>query len=192
MIRKYSINDIEANLISSVLEVDSLAFAEDFQGTYSEEYDRFIANKDTYVFLYDGAKMVGYLNLFPIKRELYEQIISEDRLFDSDIPGEMIEQYVPSRSYDLYLLSAAIRPDYQKRGLSKLLVKGFFEYLLEKKNDGILFSSALSTAVTNEGSLLLERMGFGRKKDITGGHGLYELIIDGAVYRRAEDYVNGI
>ena len=191
MIQQFSMIDLEKRLIRSIIEIDSLAFAESLQGSFEEEYDRFTANRDAYVFLYDDDRMAGYLTLFPIKPELHKRIISEDRVFDSDIPGSMIEQYQPSQIYDLYLLSVAVRPEYQGRGLSRHLIKGFYEYLLNKRSENIHFSSILSTAMTDEGRRFLEKIGLRKKRDLPGGHDLYELIVDESTYSTAEAYLAG-
>jgi len=184
------VRDLDIKLAKSVLEIDSLVFEEDLQGRFDEEYDRFTANRDTYFFLFDDNKMIGYLCAFPIKRELYDRIISEDRLFDAEIPGAMLEQYQPFQTYNLYLLSVAILPEYQKRGLSGHLIKRFYKYLLDKRKENVRFSSILSAAVTDEGGRFLEKIGLRKKKGLPEGYDLYELIVDDHTYSRAEDYVN--
>jgi GNAT superfamily N-acetyltransferase len=186
MIYTQYINDLDIRLINELLEIDLLVYPKHLQGTFEEVYGRFCANRDIFILLYDDKKLIGYLCLFPIKDSLYEQILNGNKLFDSDIPGEMLEQYKPYNVYKLYLLSAAIHPKYQKNGLSNQLIKGFYRYILEKKEKNVTFSSALSSAVTNEGKQMLERMGFIEKKKLHGGFSLNELTINDSVYEIAE------
>jgi len=180
-------NDPDKKLIYEILEIDSSVYPKHLQGTFDEVYDRFCANRDIFILLYDNKKLIGYLCLFPIKDSLYEQISNENKLFDSNIPGDMLEQYKPHNIYKLYLISAVIRPEYQKMGLSKHLIKGFYKYILDKKKKDILFSVALSSAVTNDGKVFLKRMDFKEKKELSGGFTLNELIIDDSVYKTAEE-----
>ena len=80
---KYS-GDLDISFINDVVEIDSMVYPAHLQGTFDELCDRFNANRDSYVLLYDDTDLVGYLCLFPIKEELYEEIISNDRVYDSD------------------------------------------------------------------------------------------------------------
>jgi len=178
MIQIYSVIDLDNKLLNEIMEIDSLVYPKHLLATFDEFNNRFLANRDSFILLYDDGKLIGYMCLFPVKPVLYNRILTEDKLFDADITGDMIEQYRPHETYDLYLLSVAIRPEYQNRGLSKLLREGFFKYLSDKKDKGISFSSAVAVAISKEGQRLLEKIGFIKKKDITGGYILYELFID--------------
>jgi GNAT superfamily N-acetyltransferase len=183
---QYVDDELDKEFINEILEIDASVYPKHLQGTFEEVYGRFCANRDMFVLLYDEKKLIGYLCLFPIKDTMYAQITGENKLFDSDIPGEMLEQYRPHNVYKLYLISMVIIPEYQKKGLSKHLIKGFYHFILEKKKKNILFSVILSSAVTNDGKLMLERMGFKEKKKLPGGYSLNELIINDAFYEIAE------
>ncbi|MCL2176156.1 MAG: GNAT family N-acetyltransferase [Treponema sp.] len=175
-------NNFDANFINDILDIDASVYPENLQGTFDEIYDRFKANNDIFVLLCDDEKIIGYLCMFPIKEKLYEKIINEDRIFDSDIPGVYIEQYSPFNTYKLYLISAVIRPEYQKQGLSKYLIMGFNDFIIDKKKENILFSKALSTSVTLSGKKMLEKMGFHIKKKLSEEYNLHELIFDKKYY----------
>jgi len=186
MIEIKNTGDLDISLISDILRIDSLVFPKHLQGTFDEVYGRFKANRDSLVLLYDKTVLAGYVCLFPIDDELYEEILKRKKLFDSDIPCKHIKQYQPNCTYRLYAISTAICPEYQGKGLSKLLIKGFYKYLLDKKKNNILFSSVLSTAVTGGGDYLLKELGFSRKNELPGGYKLYELQIDDNYYDTIE------
>jgi len=187
MISLKTVDELDISLIVDVLNIDSAVYPVHLRGTFDELYGRFTANRDTYVLLYDNNDLIGYLCLLPVKDELYEKISNDDRLYDSDIPYEQIEQYQPHNTYKLYAISTAIRPDYQGKGLSGLLIRGFYKYLLEKRKSNIRISSVLSSAVTSGGDLLLKKMGFTRIKELSGGYMLYELQVDDAYYALIEE-----
>jgi GNAT superfamily N-acetyltransferase len=183
---QYVTDKLDKDFINEILEIDASVYPEHLQGTFEEVYGRFCANRDMFVLLYDDKKLIGYLCLFPIKDAMYEQITGENKLFDSDIPGEMLEQYKPHTVYKLYLISMVILPEYQKKGLSKHLIKGFYNFMLEKKKNNISFTEILSSAVTDDGKQMLERMGFKEKKKLPGGYSLNELLINDAFFETAE------
>jgi len=91
MINIQNIDDHDKKFINEILEIDSLVYPKHLQGTFEDVYGRFYANRDIYILLYDGKKLIGYLCLFPIKDSLYERILNENILFDSNIQGEMLE-----------------------------------------------------------------------------------------------------
>jgi GNAT superfamily N-acetyltransferase len=176
----YDQKGLDTKFIKEILHLDSLVYPERYQGTFDEVYGRYMANRDIFVVLYSDEKLIGYLCLFPIKDELYKRILKEDRVFDSDIPGEMLEPYLPNRCYKLYLISTVIHPDYQKQGLSKLLIQGYNQFIDDKIKNNITFSSALSTSVTDDGRRMLERLGFTEMKRLGGTCSLHELFFKGA------------
>ncbi|MCL2378344.1 MAG: GNAT family N-acetyltransferase [Defluviitaleaceae bacterium] len=180
----------EIKSLQEMLTIDSLVYPEHQQATYDEVINRYKVNKNLYILLYYGKKLTGYICLLPIKEPLYSKILLENRLYDSDIPGSCLEEYTPGNSYRLYIISMAIHPGYHGRGLSKHLIKGFYEYLLKHKKDGINFSSVLSTAVTNDGKLMLERMGFTGIKKIDGDFTLFELPLNDELYNNIEKSYN--
>ena len=177
---------LDTEFINTILDIDASVYPKKLQGTYNEIYGRLKANTDTFILLYDDEKIIGYLCLFPIKDILYEKIINEDRIFDSDISGEYLEQYKPFNTYILYILSVVIIPEYQKQGLSKYLKIGFYNYLLNKKKNNIFFSLILSTSVSLAGKRFLERIGLCFKKSLFEGCELHELIINKNYYELIE------
>jgi len=189
MISTKYIEDIDIDIIKAILEIDSIVYPEHLQGTFDEVYGRFKANRDTLILLFDEYRVIGYFCMFPIKDKLYNEILNSDRFYDSDIPSESIVRYEPHNTYKLYAISTVIHPDYQGKGLSKLLVNGFYAYMMNKKKNNIFFSSILTTAVTNGGDYLSRKLGFEKKKTLNDGYVLYELLIDDTYYTMVEKVV---
>jgi len=186
MIPANNVTKQELKCLQEMLKIDALVYPEQQQATFDEVLDRYKVNKNLYILLYNNQELIGYICLLPIKEELYNKILLENRLYDSDIPGSFLEEYIPGNSYKLYIISMAIHPKYHGQGLSKHLVKGFHEYLLTHKKNGVDFTSVLSTAVTNDGKLMLERMGFTAIKKIDGDFILFEFPLDAEVYNHLE------
>jgi GNAT superfamily N-acetyltransferase len=98
----------------------------------------------------------------------------------------MLEQYEAHNAYKLFVISTAILPEYQKKGLSKYLINGFYQFILDKKKNNIMFTSALSSSVTPEGKIMLDKIGFKTIKAISDEYSLNELIMDDDFYRSIE------
>jgi GNAT superfamily N-acetyltransferase len=184
---RYVDDELDKDFINAILEIDASVYPLNLQGTFDEVYGRFKANRDTYVLLYDNNTLIGYFCFFPIKATLYDEIVNKDKLYDSDIPGEMLEQYKAFNTYKLFVISTAILPEYQKKGLSKKLINGFYQFILDKKKHNIMFTSALSSSVTPEGKIMLDKIGFKKIKTISDEYSLNELIMDDDFYRSIEE-----
>jgi len=181
-------NELDSVFINTILDIDASVYPESLRGTFKEVYNRFKANNDIFILLYDDDKIIGYLCLFPIKDILYNKILNEDKLFDSDISGEYLEQYIPYNTYKLYIISVVILPEYQNQGLSKYLKNGFYNYIFNKKKNNILFSKTLSTSVSLAGKRFFKKMKFRVKKSLSEGYDLCELIMNYKFYK----YLKGV
>jgi len=184
---RYVDDELDKDFINAILKIDASVYPLNLQGTFDEVYGRFRANRDTYVLLYDNNTLIGYFCFFPIKAILYDEIVNKDKLYDSDIPGEMLEQYKAFNTYKLFVISTAILPEYQKKGLSKNLINGFYQFILDKKKHNIMFTSALSSSVTPEGKIMLDKIGFKKIKTISDEYSLNEMIMDDDFYRSIEE-----
>jgi GNAT superfamily N-acetyltransferase len=183
---RYVNDKLDKDFINAILAIDASVYPLNLQGTFDEVYGRFKANRDTYVLLYHNGTLIGYFCFFPIKAALYDEIAGGDKLFDSDIPGEMLEPYKVFNTYKLFVISTAILPEHQKKGLSKYLINGFFQFILDKKENNIMFSSALSSSVTPRGKIMLDKIGFTKIKAISNDYSLHELIMSDDFYRKIE------
>ncbi|MCL2170147.1 MAG: GNAT family N-acetyltransferase [Defluviitaleaceae bacterium] len=184
MIYTQSVSDLDKKLIDDILKIDSLVYPEHLQGTFDEVHGRFKVNREMFVLLYDQSQLIGYLCFFPIKEALYERIINEDMVFDSDIEGEMVEAYETGKTYKLYFLSVAIHPDYHGKGLSKLLVDGTCKFLEQKIKEGINFCTALITSVSPEGEALAKKLEFIEVKRLSCGYTVHEININELLRRK--------
>jgi GNAT superfamily N-acetyltransferase len=179
------IHDVDKKLIQDIMAIDALVYTPDYQGTYEEVSARFFANRDMFILLYENEKIIGYLCMFPIKNDLYQNIIQSNAMHDSDIPGSMIESYSSGNHYKLFMISVAIHPDFQKRGLSKLIIRGFYRYMLNKQKNNIHIDSILAISVSKTGERFLENLRFTKLSEIKIGVSMHELIIDENFYKIA-------
>ncbi|MFP3153985.1 GNAT family N-acetyltransferase [Lachnospiraceae bacterium ZAX-1] len=174
MVNLVSMYDLNKVILNKVLELDAKVYPKRYQGTFDEEYNKYIANIDSYLFLVDETNLVGYMSFFPIKDTLYEEIKKGTRMFDTDIEGNSLEKWERGSEYKLFVISIVISPEYQNRGLSKLLRNGFYEFIDKKKKDDIHIVSALATAVSDCGKRFLLDTGFYEIKHLNSGEWLYE------------------
>ena len=143
-----------------MLEIDSLVYPSELQGTFKSVSERYHQNRDSYVLVLKDELIVGYLCFFPISAGLYDSMKLKGSFFDDDIEPEQIQEY--SDSNDLFFISVAVRPQFQDGEAIILLCEGVKKFLLEKERNGNAIRS-LNAYITSPGGAKLV-MRFGMKK----------------------------
>jgi len=151
------------NIFDSIQEIDRSVFHENGLSDKQSDIDRYEAYKDSYIFALDGSKIVGYLCYFPITEEFYNSVIEGIKVYDGDIAGSDICDLNDNSNY-IFLLSVAIFPDYQKKGISKQ-----FSEILIKEFSGIKIKDMVSYAFTAAGRRFLNVLGLKECKDMEDG-----------------------
>ncbi|MDR0568449.1 MAG: GNAT family N-acetyltransferase, partial [Spirochaetaceae bacterium] len=106
------------NIFDSIQEIDRSVFHENGLSDKQSDIDRYEAYKDSYIFALDESKIVGYLCYFPITEGFYYSVIKGVKVYDGDIAGSDICNLNDNANY-IFLLSVAVLPGYQKKGISK-------------------------------------------------------------------------
>jgi len=151
------------NIFDSIQEIDRSVFGENGLSDKQSDIDRYEAYKDSYIFALDEGKIVGYLCYFPITEEFYYTVIEGKKVYDGDIASSDICDLKDDANY-IFLLSVAVFPDYQKKGISKQ-----FSEILIKEFSTIKMRDMVSYAFTAEGERFLSVFGLKNCKDMEDG-----------------------
>lgn len=148
--------------LEEIHAIDVSVYSPEDAGEVEPMVDRYAANPESYIYVRDNdGHLVGYLNFFPVKKELQELILSPDTpyaLLDDAIPAEQICMYVPGEEHFIYVLSAAIAPAHQDHGVIRLLTNGMIRFMRSKHTQGCRIVSIAACAVSDGGSKLSKRM----------------------------------
>lgn len=149
--------------IRQILAIDSVVYPEELQGTFTSVSERFYRNRDSYILAMDHGLIVGYFCFFPVNLELYKRINTVNSFYDDDIKPDQIVPY--GTVNNLFLISAAIHPDWQDGEAIGLLSKGFRIFLREKEKNRFHINSLNCYITSENGAKLAKR--FGMKKIYT-------------------------
>lgn len=152
--------NLDDRFIREILEIDSLCYPKEFQGSFTSLAGRFRANRDSYITAVEGGVIIGYFCFFPVNAELLYAMKTAGSFFDDNIRPDQIAPY--GRANDLFLISAAIRPDYQNGEAIRLLSRGFQNFLQNKEVMGMRVESLSCCAVSKDGERLAERLGMAK------------------------------
>lgn len=147
-------------IFDSIQEIDRSVFHDNGLATQQSDIERYEAYKDSYIFALNDGKIIGYLCYFPITEKFYEAVIEGITVYDGDIASTDICNLNDNSNY-IFLLSIAISPEFQKKGISKL----FYEILIEEFSR-IKIKDMVSYAFTTGGEHFLNHLGLKNYKEM--------------------------
>jgi GNAT superfamily N-acetyltransferase len=147
-------------IFGSIQKIDHSVFHENGLASLQSDIDRYEAYKDSYIFALHESQIVGYLCYFPITKEFYEKVIKGIEVYDGDIKSTDICNLCDNFNY-IFLLSVAIFPEYQKKGISKQ-----FSGILKEEFSKIKINDIVSYAFTAGGEHFLNVLGLKKYKDM--------------------------
>ncbi|GHT56916.1 hypothetical protein FACS1894109_07530 [Spirochaetia bacterium] len=147
-------------IFDTIQAIDHSVFHENGLSDIQSDIDRYEAYKDSYIFALDEDKIVGYLCYFPITEKFYSQVIKGEKVYDGDIASIDICGLKDDLNY-IFLLSVAILPEYQKKGISKQ-----FSKILLDEFSRIKIKDIVSYAFTIGGEHFLNILGLEKYRDM--------------------------
>jgi len=150
-------------IFESIQEIDRSVFDDNGLATKQSDIERYEAYKNSYIFALFEEKIVGYLCYFPITELFYEAVIKGNNVYDGDIANTDICNLKDNNNY-IFLLSVAIIPELQKRGISKL-----FSEIFSEEFSTVKIKEIVSYAFTKSGEHFLNHIGLKCYKNMEDG-----------------------
>ena len=170
--------------IESVFRIDRSVYSPELCGKIENLYKRYEYCPDSFLLVYDGDVLAGYLNFFPISDKLYAQM-NDPEFFgmrDDDIEPSEMDLWRTDKLNDLFIISVAIIPEYRGGEAIKLLGNSFLAYLREKDKAGYKLGSIAGSAVSDGGAGFLKRLHGSFVKELVDGYRYY--LVDNEHARR--------
>lgn len=180
--------DFDITLLPKIMEVDRACYTEQYVGELAKMEARYRQNPRTFVCVMDGDEVAGYINFFPVKPALWDEIVETGMVIrDDDIRPEELAEYhkleegrdKDSRSEEelnrLFIISIAIKPEYRGKEFktAQILSDGFIAYLNQLKEEGYPVDAISGTAVSEDGKKFLRNHMFGAYREIKDGNVVY-------------------
>jgi len=150
-------------VFDAIQKIDHAVFHENGLASMQSDIDRYEAYRDSYIFALVDDEIVGYLCYFPITENFYKMVIKGDKVYDGDITSTDICNLNEESNY-IFLLSVAILPEYQNKGISKQ-----FSRILKEAFVNIKIKDMVSYAFTIGGEHFLNVLGLKKYKDMEDG-----------------------
>jgi hypothetical protein len=153
-------SNLDKGTIKKLLQLDYLTYPIEQQGDIVSVLERFERNNDTYSVVLNNEEPIGYLCAFPIVDELYLEIKKGNFLKDKEINPEQVVDFQIGNTYNLYIISIVIHPDFQGTEVLKYLLNGFVDRIEALQGKGVKFNRILAQGISEKGKDLLQSMGF--------------------------------
>ena len=164
-----------SGFIEDVFAIDKDTYSPELCGIIENLYKRYDFCPDSFILIYDDERLVGYMNIFPIAKKLYEQLNAPDffGMRDDDIEPREMEKWSCDKPNDLFVISVAIIPEYRKGEAIKLLGNSLLAFLRQKDAGGYKIGSIAGSAISAGGENFLKRFGGKFIKELEDGYRYY-------------------
>ncbi len=172
---RYSKNKTD-EFIYDIQRIDREVYGEEECTSFETDSARFKKNTDSYILLYEGEEIVGYMCIFPIIKKLYKNMLELDVAFDDNITPEDIGPYEDEVS--LFIHSIAVLPKYRNGEAIVMITNAFYKFIEDKNKSGKCFiKRVVALAVSDSGRKALSRMGLEKYKTVENKYDLFILNI---------------
>lgn len=169
--------EFDVSFLPRIMEVDRACYADEYVGSLDRMEARYRRNPRTFVCVMDPEqdRVAGYINFFPVKPALWEEIVEEGmKIRDDDIMPEELADYSTAEPNYLFIISVAVVPDYRdQRDVIRLLTDGFIDYLNQLQKEEFRIGAISGTAVSEDGQKFLSSRMFGLYREIEDGNKVY-------------------
>jgi len=160
---------MEFNLISGILsgecfiqviEIDRQTLPGSYVTTFEKLKERTKACPESFVAVSSEDRLLGYFNFFPIVPSTLQEIIRGNISNDIMLGRDDVTAYTSSNEIDIYIITMAIRPEWQHTFVFSHLTRLFADFIRRKSDEGSRVRHLYASVVSEAGEKALRRMGF--------------------------------
>lgn len=146
-------------------ELEKMYYDEEFIAPYEEAYEWYKSKEYSVIVVEDNHKIVGFMNIFPIKKWVFNEL-KKGTFNDKYLtPNEIIDfNTCEGGIYNLFLSCVVIHSDYRKSEALNMILKAYAQYYSDIRKD-IELQYIITDNVTKEGERFSERLGFSKVID---------------------------
>ncbi|MEG1930657.1 MAG: hypothetical protein RR131_05920 [Anaerovorax sp.] len=142
-------------------------YEEDHITPPEETYRWYLCYPNFSTVLEDQGKIIGFLDMFPIKETIFQQI-RKGTFNDSNLTAEGIQDIGEMRAgerVNMFLCCVIVDKAYRKTQALQMMIKAQVEYYQQFLDRGIEIESMITDNVTGSGENFSKRMGFKKVTD---------------------------
>ena len=165
------VREFDPALIGRCRALDARVYDEKYQTDESAELRQIRQNPRSRVVVHYQAQIVGYIEFIPITPEGFETFLNtRDTVFDLLITEQIVSPWRRDCAVDIYIASMVVHPAVQSKGISMVLLQGFYQALVELEREQYRLGRIGATGVSVPGRRFLQSMlGLPLAHEVPGG-----------------------
>ena len=165
---------ITNDTISKLNELDKEYYDSEYIWTVQNMRELYKSEKNSYILVKDGSKIIGYVNFLNLKKDIYDNMMESDKIYDTFIPQDIIPYNKNQYNY-VSINSIVLKNEYQNKDSINKMVNAINKYLKAKESKGYKIAELNSFAVNSFETIILEKLEFKKAKKINNECYLYAL-----------------
>ncbi len=144
--------------LDGVFALEKIVYDSSLWGKRENLQKRYERNRDSFILVFDGERVVGYINFFPVSKKIDDDHLNyqSSKMWDDDISPEDITDWEDSNN--IFIISVVTHPDYRDGEAVKLISRNFAEFVCKKEAEGKKINSISGAAVSEDGVKFLSRL----------------------------------
>lgn len=138
--------------------------------------DIYNKENDSYILVKNKNKIIGYVNILSIKKEIYNIIMNSNTLFDDLIDSFIIPYNQKNQNYYITINSIVLKNEYQNKIILEKIIKAIKKFIINKEKQGYHIEGINAYTVNSLEKQIIEKLNFEKVKKITNESFLYEKI----------------
>ncbi len=154
-------SDLTLDDFLKMAAIEKKYYSADYIADYREAFDWYSKFSFTTKAVEDQGEIVGFLDLFPISKEIFK-LLEQGRFNDKNLTtGDIIDiQSLDSGKINLFLCCVVIEKNYRKTDALKMLLNAYADFYKSFQDLGISIDWIITDNVTPEGERFSQKLGF--------------------------------
>ena len=153
------VREFDLALIGRCRALDAVVYDEKYQTDEAAELRQIRKNPRSRVVAHYQGDVVGYIEFIPLTPAGFELFLNtRDSVFDLHITEHLVSPWRRDVAVDVYIASMVVRPDVQSKGISMVLLQGFYQALAALQAEGHRLGRIGATGVSVPGRRFVETM----------------------------------
>jgi GNAT superfamily N-acetyltransferase len=153
------VREFDLGLIGRCRALDAHVYEVKYQTDEATELLQIRKNPRSRVVVHYQDDVVAYIEFIPLTPEGFELFLNtRDSVFDLKITEHLVSPWRRDVAVDVYIASMVVRPDMQSKGISMVLLHGFYQALAELQAEGHRLGRLGATGVSVPGRRFVQTM----------------------------------
>ena len=163
---------ISANTMEELHHLDKGYYDSQYLWDVESMKELYKSEKNSYILVKDNNKIIGYVNILNLRKEVYDKMIESQELFDEFQAKDILNFEIGKQIY-LNINSIVLKSEYHNKDSIEKISHAIDKFISMRKKKGYKIKEISSISVNEFESDVLENLGFEKVRDITNESFLY-------------------